>query len=695
MVNIYELLNRIIVNKRYSLSPNLFIEADRTELSEEERSIFDLLKNIVSLRTKIHNDGIEFHPMFVMADGSRTFSIEDISEDDYLILHSLKLEKMPLILRALIADILWTNKKEFSAAKIAANAYWELFTLWYRDDDNVGTIDIIRRAVCISAQTKQTLLFEKIQGWFVDFLEKKAANNDGFFALRVMELFFGQKNFDVSIFLPVLDDLIDGNSDNIAKVEQAYKLKTECLFKLKRKEDAIKNNNLLADYYLEFAEKIFKKDIQGALRAVNFYQKGIMLYRNNGESDKADAAHKRLVEIQKEIPKIMVPFSVELDIKGVIDNLKANMEGLSFEECVIRLTQMFVFEKQEDIKKRVIEEFKDNPISHLFGTSLINAQGQTVLALHPLDIHDPEKDPKLMELHMYQNALEKQKVAGDIWVKNALIIIRDKFVIDKSMVEFLVKDNPIIPDGRERIFQSGLYMFLNGDYYEALHILAPQVENLFRNIAREVGGLTVTLEKDGSSMEKVLSSILSLPELVDCYDNDILFTFRGLLNEQAGANIRNEIAHGIISEYACSTGVCLYFGVAVIKLLSLTSASCYQILLNSDKLSQYEKEYFTKIISATANEVELTSSLERLSKMLASHYDKAPVIIIDEYDPGIILEFKWKEKLSDVELEKWSNEALKQIGELRYDSEMKEDGITEILKFGIAFSGKKVCVRTE
>ena len=495
---------------------------------------------------------------------------------------------MPLILRALIADILWTNKKEFDAAKIAANAYWKLFMLWYTDEDNVGTIDMIRRAVCISVQTKQTTLYNEIQEWFNEFIDTKVASAEGFFSLRIMELFFKQKNFDVSIILKVLDDLIDGNSDNIAKVEQAYKLKTECLFKLKRKEDAIKNNNLLADYYLEFAEKIFKKDIQGALRAVNFYQKGIMLYRNNGESDKADAAHKRLVEIQKEIPKIMVPFSVELDIKGVIDNLKANMEGLSFEECVIRLTQMFVFEKQEDIKKRVIEEFKDNPISHLFGKSLINAQGQTVLALHPLDIHDPEKDPKLMELHMYQNALEKQKVAGDIWVKNALIIIRDKFVIDKSMVEFLVKDNPIIPDGRERIFQSGLYMFLNGDYYEALHILAPQVENLFRNIAREVGGLTVTLEKDGSSMEKVLSSILSLPELVDCYDNDILFTFRGLLNEQAGANIRNEIAHGIISEYACSTGVCLYFGVAVIKLLSLTSASCYQILKNSEKLKHFE-----------------------------------------------------------------------------------------------------------
>ena len=55
---------------------------------------------------------------------------------------------------------------------------------------------------------------------------------------------------------------------------------------------------------------------------------------------------------------------------------------------------------------------------------------------------------------------------------------------------------------------------------------------------------------------------------------DIIFTFKGLLNEQARANIRNEVAHGIIGEYACSTGVCLYFGVAVIKLLSYTSSSC-------------------------------------------------------------------------------------------------------------------------
>ena len=58
-------------------------------------------------------------------------------------------------------------------------------------------------------------------------------------------------------------------------------------------------------------------------------------------------------------------------------------------------------------------------------------------------------------------------------------------------------------------------------------------------------------------------------------------------------------------------------------------------MLSSDKLASYEKEYFIKIINGIASEVELTSALEKLSKMLASHYGKAPIIIIDEYDTPI------------------------------------------------------------
>lgn len=61
----------------------------------------------------------------------------------------------------------------------------------------------------------------------------------------------------------------------------------------------------------------------------------------------------------------------------------------------------------------------------------------------------------------------------------------------------------------------------------------------------------------------------------------------------------------------------------------------HQELPESDKLVKYEKEYFAKIMEGTATEVELTSALEKLSRMLAEHYGKAPIIIIDEYDTPI------------------------------------------------------------
>ena len=161
-MDIYDLLNQIIVNKSYELSAHLFTKTDREKLDGNNQLIFDLLKNISSLGTKVHNSGIEFHPMFVKADGQRTFSVDDITEDQYLLLSNLYFERIPLILRALIADILWVYKKNHKCSGIAAEAYWELFNLWYLNEDYLGTLDMIKRALCITVQTKNTELMNKI-----------------------------------------------------------------------------------------------------------------------------------------------------------------------------------------------------------------------------------------------------------------------------------------------------------------------------------------------------------------------------------------------------------------------------------------------------------------------------------------------------------------------------------------------------
>ena len=57
-------------------------------------------------------------------------------------------------------------------------------------------------------------------------------------------------------------------------------------------------------------------------------------------------------------------------------------------------------------------------------------------------------------------------------------------------------------------------------------------------------------------------------------------------------------------------------------------------------------------------------------------------------------EYSKEKNLEEEDLNLLAEEALQQITTLKYDADMREDGITDILRFGIAFSGKKVRVKT-
>ena len=62
--------------------------------------------------------------------------------------------------------------------------------------------------------------------------------------------------------------------------------------------------------------------------------------------------------------------------------------------------------------------------------------------------------------------------------------------------------------------------------------------------------------------------------------------------------------------------------------------------------------------------------------------------------PGILIELKAAKGRSDKELKALAETALQQINEKKYNTEMAVQGIKDIFKFGVAFSGKKVEVVT-
>lgn len=112
----------------------LFTEESKQGLDTQDMAIFDLMKNIASLTFKISDDNVEIIP-YIVTNESRSFSINDLSDTDYDLLLSLDLEKLPLNLKARTSDILWVQKKNYNSAIVAAESYYDLFNLWFSDED--------------------------------------------------------------------------------------------------------------------------------------------------------------------------------------------------------------------------------------------------------------------------------------------------------------------------------------------------------------------------------------------------------------------------------------------------------------------------------------------------------------------------------------------------------------------------------
>ena len=96
------------------------------------------------------------------------------------------------------------------------------------------------------------------------------------------------------------------------------------------------------------------------------------------------------------------------------------------------------------------------------------------------------------------------------------------------------------------------------------------------------------------------------------------------------------------------------------------------------------------LIALTDNQYKIRSNRESGD----GRYDIC-MIPRDEKYPGIIMELKAENGLNETELDILSSEALNQIDTKRYDMELRNDGVKNILKFGIAFSGKKVKIKTK
>jgi hypothetical protein len=92
----------------------------------------------------------------------------------------------------------------------------------------------------------------------------------------------------------------------------------------------------------------------------------------------------------------------------------------------------------------------------------------------------------------------------------------------------------------------------------AVHVLVPQVENVVRVHLQHAGAITTTTSAEGIVMENGMSALVKLTQKVEVFGEDLTFELIALFCDQNAANLRDEVAHDLISKNACESAAGIY-----------------------------------------------------------------------------------------------------------------------------------------
>lgn len=567
-MTIYELFEEIAANGtsrdfRYlksKVSKNVYDKIDN-------KSLFQRIVDVMSLCIEYRNKDASFKPAYVWQDGSRSFSIEDISDGDVNNLGSLDLMKLPLAVRAQICDVLWSVKGDYKQALIAADAYFELFDETFDPENWIECVNMVSRAVILAAKLNDCNRLNKYMHHIYDSIVRLNGTDRLFFTTQLITFLLNQKyKCDYNTLLPITDNLIAGNKENDIRLKEAYRVKADIYKKLGKIQDANETMIAYADELVLLADNSEGQTFNDFAIAEKHYQEAIKVLQDYGQN--TDEVVKKLIAVQKNIVDGLSVKEFKIDISDTVQMIKERY-SVNYKDCLRLLALDVPWIVVEKTKQEVIKQATEHPLQNLFPKTNINKEGHIVTIIPTIDSTDPEKDLEALMANMYAKARENEEIYSNIALLQILDIIRRKEEFSESSLDFIVNDNVILPKGRESIFRTGLFLGLSGKYYESLHILAPQMENIFRELAKTCGDVVINYKK-GLQQSITLGDVFDCDNLNLCYDENILFTFRGLMEKKEGSNIRNLIGHGLMdSNEVGYAGV--YFICAVYKLLFYNS----------------------------------------------------------------------------------------------------------------------------
>lgn len=492
-----------------------------------------------------------FRPLVVVGD--RRSAVPDDFDDAQL---SLLDELLPTVKSAdpaaRIADLLWMRKRDPRYAHIAIDQYRayaaqrENFQHW------TDCAERLERALRLGAQLHRgdPKPFQAVVAQMQQVLAHGNKSDPLFLTCRVLELLSEFNQGDPAAYLDLSEHYARaGEAAKEFHRADAYWQVNEKWARRARNESLIQRARIgLAESHVLHAETIIASG-GPSLTAAHWLEKAIEVYKTiGGNKERREELYGLLREHQKATLTELKPIGGEFDISEIVRQALEAVSGKELEQSLFtlafRVAQPPDYEK---LREQAGTHFRDFPLSNLFSGIQMDSGGRIVarraagLAGEPGEREVAEWQEMLRIASMQHNVVAQGVIEP---IRGSLCMFHN--ILERDLLAYCL-NNPFIAEGQELLFARGLYAGMTGDFPSAMALLIPLLENSLRYILKQQGVETTSLNEHGIQEEMHLGSILDHEACQKALGKNDVYDLRGLLIERTYGNLRNRVAHGLMS----------------------------------------------------------------------------------------------------------------------------------------------------
>lgn len=271
-------------------------------------------------------------------------------------------------------------------------------------------------------------------------------------------------------------------------------------------------------------------------------------FRKINMPERVSDLHRKLIKIQELIPSEMVNVRTEIDVTEMVGEAEFLVAKQTLFNAIIRLIYMIEMPDEDVLRAKALSFIKEHPINYLPTKILINENGKTTGRVSIDNLNDLSPDDDVVTEKMFIDLCFKYLIEADAIILPAIRIITNEHSPSIADIMEFTKNNIFVPSGHEQFYARGLLAGFNCDFVSSSLYLIPQIENSIRYVLRQKGlVITSTLNSSGVQKEIDLNDLLKDNNVINIFGKDMILMLRVVMTDKYGWNIRNLLAHGLIS----------------------------------------------------------------------------------------------------------------------------------------------------